>query len=200
MPKTIAVVDEQGRTYEATYPKRAKGLVKKGRARFLSENVICLACPPDMQHDSEEKRMSNSVTIEQIFDQLNKVVESTAFFERALHTLATMTAADIPTDSYAPGDIAGQARAQAVADICRCRETTNQQLIRFYEKMYDDLMYMQGLRRENTPVVVKPIIDERASLPQVPPVPPMPEVPPVPPTPDFTDIPDIPDIPMVPPV
>ena len=191
MPKTIAVVDEQGRTYEATYPKRARGLVKKGRARFLSENVICLACPPDMRHDSEEKRMSTTVTIEQIFEQINKVVESTAFFERAIHTLAAMTSADIPTDSYAPGDIAGQARAQAVADICRCRETTNQQLIRFYEKMYDDLMYMQGLRRENTPVVVKPIIDERAALPEIPPVPPVPPIP---------DIPEMPDIPMVPPV
>ena len=197
MPKTIAVVDEQGRIYEATYPKRARGLVKKGRARFLSENVICLACPPDMQHDSEEKRMSNTVTIEQIFEQINKVVESTAFFERAIHTLAAMTSADIPTDSYAPGDIAGQARAQAVADICRSRETTNQQLLRFYEKMYDDLMYMQGLRRESTPVGVKPFINKSANLPEIPPLPHVPQVPPIP---DIPDVPEMPDIPMVPPV
>ena len=39
--------DEQGNEYEATYPKRAKGLVKNGRARFVGENKICLACPPD---------------------------------------------------------------------------------------------------------------------------------------------------------
>ena len=43
--KNVIVVDEQGNILEATYPKRAKGLVKKGRARFISERMICLACP-----------------------------------------------------------------------------------------------------------------------------------------------------------
>ena len=184
MPKTIAVVDEQGNTYEATYPKRARGLVKKGRARFVSESMICLVRPPQM----EEKRMSNTITLEMILEQLNKIVESTAFFENALQSLINMNSSNVPMSPGAPGDIAGQARAQAVADICRARETTNQQLIRFYEKMYDDLMYMQGLRRENAPVVVKPILDERTELPPIPPVPSVP------------DIPDIPDIPMMPPV
>ena len=55
--KNIIVVDEQGNTLEATYPKRAKGLVKKGRARFISENVICLACPPE---NLEDNAMSNT--------------------------------------------------------------------------------------------------------------------------------------------
>jgi hypothetical protein len=45
----VIVVDERGNEYEATYPKRAKGLVKKGRARFISEDKICLlARPPDV--------------------------------------------------------------------------------------------------------------------------------------------------------
>ena len=129
--------------------------------------------------------MSNAVTIEQIFGQINKIVENSAFFERALQSLTTMTSADIPTDSYAPGDIAGQARAQAVADICRCRETTNQQLIRLYEKMYDDMMYMQGLRREKAPVAVDSLTGEVLRKPQAPAIP---------------DVPELPDIPMVPPV
>lgn len=43
----MIVVDEQGNEYEATYPKRAKGLVKNGRARFVGENKICLARPPE---------------------------------------------------------------------------------------------------------------------------------------------------------
>ena len=54
--KNIQVVDEQGNIYEATYPKRAKGLVKNGRARFINENTICLACPPEIM---EDKKMSN---------------------------------------------------------------------------------------------------------------------------------------------
>ena len=56
MTKNIVVVDEQGNQYEATYPKRAKGLVKNGRARFVDENTICLACPPNME--LEDKEMS----------------------------------------------------------------------------------------------------------------------------------------------
>lgn len=47
MTKNVEVVDEQCNVYGATYPKRAKGLVKNGRARFVDENRICLACPPE---------------------------------------------------------------------------------------------------------------------------------------------------------
>ena len=184
MPKTIAVVDEQGHTYEATYPKRAKGLVKKGRARFVSESMICLVRPPQL----EEKRMSTTITLELILDQLSKVVNNNDFFENALQTLINMTSSATPTDCGAPPDLAGQARAQAVADICRARETTNQQLIRFYEKMYDDMMTMEGLRREQPVFLGKKVFDERREEPSTPDVPPVPE------------IPDMPDIPLVPPV
>ncbi|MCL2352786.1 MAG: hypothetical protein FWC55_09680 [Firmicutes bacterium] len=46
MAKNIAVVDDRRNDYGATYPKRAKSLVKQGRARFLNEHTICLARPP----------------------------------------------------------------------------------------------------------------------------------------------------------
>ncbi len=50
----IKVFDQYGNELESTYPKRANGLVKKGRARFIGENTIVLlettekteACPP----------------------------------------------------------------------------------------------------------------------------------------------------------
>lgn len=58
MTKNIAVIDEQGNKYEATYLKRAKGLVKSGRARFVDEKTICLARPPDK---SEDKTMSENM-------------------------------------------------------------------------------------------------------------------------------------------
>lgn len=70
MPKNIAVVDENGNEYEATYPKRARGLVKKGRARFIDESTICLACPPDnISEDSimtEEKNTYIAANTEDI--------------------------------------------------------------------------------------------------------------------------------------
>ena len=56
--KNIRVVDADGKPLEPTYPKRAKGLVKKGRARYVSEQEICLqACPPN-EH-LEDKNMNS---------------------------------------------------------------------------------------------------------------------------------------------
>ncbi len=49
----IAVLNAANEKIGSTYVKRAKGLVKKGRARFIDENTIVLAdsgippCPPD---------------------------------------------------------------------------------------------------------------------------------------------------------
>ena len=60
MTKNISVVDTQGNIYEATYPKRAKGLVKKGRARFVDETTICLARPP---YHTEDEMMEENNTI-----------------------------------------------------------------------------------------------------------------------------------------
>lgn len=57
--KNILVVDEEGNEYEATWPKRARGLVKNGRARFLSKNKICLACPPWI--DMEDNEMTDII-------------------------------------------------------------------------------------------------------------------------------------------
>ena len=45
--QTILVLDEQGMEIGHTYPKRAKGLVKKCRAEFVSDREIrlCRQCP-----------------------------------------------------------------------------------------------------------------------------------------------------------
>ena len=40
--QTVVVLDEHGEVVGKTYPKRAKGLIKKGRAEALTENVIRL--------------------------------------------------------------------------------------------------------------------------------------------------------------
>ncbi len=61
--KNITVVDEQGNDYEPTYPKRAKGLVKHGRARFVDEHTICLACPP--YNETEEPIMEEQTVLQQ---------------------------------------------------------------------------------------------------------------------------------------
>ena len=121
MPKNISVIDMQGNVYEATWPKRAKGLVKKGRARFVDENTICLACPPD--HMEEQNMSANEMTAElsYIFGKIDEIsAESTLLYE-------TMTG------------LKGMSQAQAMAagNMVEAREHTNQRLIALLDKMLD---------------------------------------------------------------
>ena len=133
MEKNIIVVDEQGNQYEATYPKRAKGLVKNGRARFVDNHTICLACPPDI--DLEDKIMSDNkeISIAYLLDQIEKIAAQTDYFNVAIEKLSKLDYS-APECGSPPDE-----RAKALGDIVRCRETTNQQLIAFYQKLYEDL-------------------------------------------------------------
>ena len=144
--KNIIVIDEQGNEYEATYPKRAKGLVKNGRARFIDENTICLACPPnDRLEDnimSENEEMINvqeetvveakNYNIDYVLQQIEKIASQTDYLNEAITQLSKV-------NSGIPGDIGAQGVSNSLSQIIMCRETTNQRLIAFYEKMYDDL-------------------------------------------------------------
>ena len=140
--KNIVVVDEQGNYYEATYPKRAKGLVKNGRARFINENTICLACPPC---DMEDNNMSNNtenmaaetkptekLTMDYVLEQIEKIATDTEYLQDAISELSK-------TNSGGPGDVGTQEKAHALGEIVTSREQTNQRLLSLYEKMYDDL-------------------------------------------------------------
>ena len=144
--KNIRVVDENGNEYEATYPKRAKGLVKNGRARFLSPDTICLLCPPENEHQTEDRIMSENtsapqeteaqipvLTMEYLLAKIDEIAAQTAYLHDAIEKLGQMKTGN------GPGDVAGEAQAHAIGDVIRCRETTNQQLLKLYEKMYDDL-------------------------------------------------------------
>ena len=140
--KNIIVIDEQGNYYEATYPKRAKGLVKNGRARFIDENTICLACPP---YDMEDNNMSNNtenmametkptekLTMDYVLEQIEKIATETEYLHNAISELSN-------TNSVGPGDVGTQEKAHALGEIVTSREQTNQRLLSLYEKMYDDL-------------------------------------------------------------
>lgn len=158
--KNIIVVDEQGNTYEATYPKRAKGLVKNGRARFVDENKICLACPPDI--DSEDKSMdhfsdmqdmdtreelsraayetqgaqakSPVLSMAYVLTRIDQILNDTAHVHEAIAAIR-----DMPVNEGMNNMAGDTARGEAISHAVQSRETTNQQLIRLLEKMYDDL-------------------------------------------------------------
>lgn len=150
--KNISVIDELGNEYEATYPKRAKGLVKKGRARFVDDNTICLACPPDIMEDTKMSDNKNvnvnenanaaaaeeTVNVGYILRQMAAIQQDNAHIYEAL-TIITRMPQNNSGEPGSPGDIAGQAKARAIADVVKCRETTNQKILEFYEKVYDDI-------------------------------------------------------------
>ena len=145
--KNVIVIDEQGNEYEATYPKRAKGLVKSGRARFVDENKICLACPPNEYLEDKkmtentakttevatvEENVSKTLSIDYVLAQIEKIVDNTAYITEALNSLKDVR-------SGGPGDIGAEGKARGIADVVKCRETTNQQLLAFYTKVFNDL-------------------------------------------------------------
>ena len=165
MEKNVIVVDEQGNEYEATYPKRAKGLVKKGRARFVEENKICLACPPNEY--LEDKEMSentnvntqensveqkNEIGLDYIFAEIKAIREQTEYLNEALRMLEGVK-------SGGPGDVGAEGKANGIASVVKCRETTNQQILRFYEKVYDDLHQREKIQVGEKVALVKSAFD-----------------------------------------
>lgn len=64
--QTVCVLDEQDTVIGYTYPKRARGLVKKSRAAFVSDNTIRLyrQCPTyENMEDIKEMDNTNFITI-----------------------------------------------------------------------------------------------------------------------------------------
>ncbi|MBQ7847152.1 MAG: FlxA-like family protein [Clostridia bacterium] len=64
--QNITVVDEQGTIIGKTFEKRAKGLVKKGRARYLDAHTLCLVACPQNRKNSEEQmnNFNNNIVID----------------------------------------------------------------------------------------------------------------------------------------
>ena len=125
MTKRIQVFDDSGKQYEPTHPKRAKGLVKKGRARFVGGDTICLIAPPD--HDFQEvnpmAERNPTMTIEYVLTQIEKLSAEPAYVREAIEKI----------DNSVPD------KAQALAAVVEAREATNRSVLDFYRQIYADL-------------------------------------------------------------
>ena len=153
MTKNVIVVDEQGNTYEATYPKRAEGLVKNGRARFVDDThtKICLACPPN--ENLEDNKMSENIitnavenknteiTAKYFLDQIEKIRQDSAHIEEALALLKDVK-------SEGPGDIGAEEKAKGIAAVVKAREETIQKLLNFYLSEYKEFLERDEARRD----------------------------------------------------
>lgn len=133
MEKNVLVVDQQGNEYEATWPKRAKGLVKSGRARFIADDKICLTRPPDAKKEGTQMSEQNTIlSTDYLLKQIEKIANDTEYLQKTIDALNSIQSADVP------GDMTGNAKAEALAAVVRSRETTNQQLLSMYMQMLLD--------------------------------------------------------------
>lgn len=144
--KNIIVVDENGTVFESTWLKRANGLVKKGRARWLDEKTICLACPPEQMEDNKMENMKQTeavtepiadskdkpdgLTIEGLLDRMDAIRKDMIAMNELLATIEKIT--------NQGGEDGAGLNAVATSEAFSARETTYQQQFRFLEKIYDD--------------------------------------------------------------
>ena len=145
--KNIIVVDENGTVFESTWLKRANGLVKKGRARWLDEKTICLACPPEqMEDDGMENRLQTEVkterstenenanpggmTVESLLNRMDAVRQEMLSMKELARTMEAIA-------NQGGEDDAGHI-AEATSQAFIARETTCQQQLRFLERIYSD--------------------------------------------------------------
>ncbi len=155
MGKNVIVIDEQGNEYEATYPKRAKGLVKSGRARFVGDNKICLACPPNI--NLEDKKMTENkninatqntseITETEVWAQITRLQESLiSIQETADNILSIDTMGDCVTS---PCKELAVEQIKAIQAVFCEREKTLNSLLDFYKIVYND-MYQSKKNAKN---------------------------------------------------
>ena len=134
MEKNIAVIDAEGNVYEATWPKRARGLVKSGRARFVNQNTICLARPPVYAEgkcmnafiDPEGKNGEAAAAPEQRPNG-GQEIPDTAYVVRKIDEILAGNAE--LRAAIAQMEHLEDTPAEALSHMMEARETTNQRLI-----------------------------------------------------------------------
>ena len=149
MEKNVTVIDEEGKVIGVTYPKRAKGLIKKGRARLVSENTICLACPPDenledieMENITENKAVEKTeeVTLKYVLDKLDEVRKS--FLESEEEQISLICAPnEMDPDTFDPELLPSifQNYYDSITKIKTLSQTTLQQFVGVYANMINEL-------------------------------------------------------------
>lgn len=165
MTKNVNVVDDLGNRYVPTYAKRAKGLVKNGRARWVDENTICLACPPDDMNLEDTKMDKNKInpidgmvvetktaeltaarngmTLMDILERMDKIIAQGAELANVVQQIKDL-----------PVDFNGKGRSEDLVSIYKNREKTNQKMLNMLETMYNDMMGKQERKSSNMAEVI----------------------------------------------
>ena len=129
--KTVIVIDEQGNKLESTYPKRAKGLIKNGRARVVDENTICLVDLPKHIILEENKMNNNNINLEEKKEvKIDLVYIFNKIDEISKMNLELVSNKDLADMSVVPG------AKNPVQCICE----TNNKMIDFLQNIYKELL------------------------------------------------------------
>ncbi len=141
MEKNVIVVDEFGHECGTTYPKRAKGLIKSGRAQSVGANRICLLRPPEKNlEDKQMEQTSSAPTAREIFNQIVKLQSELQNIRDTTELIQTMR----DTNQYNGEDSVEldtqvvEAKINGMVEVFQSREATYQQLLDVYEAMYND--------------------------------------------------------------
>ena len=152
MEKNITVIGENGDILYGTYPKRAKGLVRKGRAHWVSDSAIRLCASGKGRHENkEESTMANNIY--EVFDnQLSKMQEqlrdtgeaaSVPVRCRILDTMEFFRAAEQKDrlitliEKQLSAMQAAMEGEVSVPEDTAARETTRQKMLELMEKLLD---------------------------------------------------------------
>lgn len=164
--KNVVVTDEKGITYEPTYPRRAKGLVKSGRARWVDENTICLispeTCPPssvraeefDITEDITMSENTVNVYDSEILERIDLIITQQDYIEKTIDAIVNFPVNDSPH-----GGFDGQARGEALQKVVEGREETNRAIIRLLDKMYTAAHPETGEKFPYPPVDLQKIVE-----------------------------------------
>ena len=77
----------------------------------------------------------NQVDLSWLLQQIAAIQSDSNYLHTVIQQLAEMGVGE-SGEAGSPGDLMGQAKAVALGDIVRCRETTNQQLLDLYKRIY----------------------------------------------------------------
>jgi hypothetical protein len=191
--KNIRVVDDAGNPLQSTYPKRALGLVKHGRARFIDDQTIQMTRPPDPREKettmhTQEQDHSNTATVpfggrdelpkpqtshareltaNDILQRIDMLIGETAYLRESVDALARIESGGVG-EAGSPGDIGTQAKARAIASVIEQRELTNQKMIALLDRMFDDLSpTMRATKQSRNPdetKLIERLIDQAGEL------------------------------------
>lgn len=128
--KTVIVIDEQGNKLESTYPKRARGLIKNGRARVVDESTICLVNLPKNIILEENKMNNNYINLQ----EKNEVKIDLSYIMNKIDEIIRMNWDLINNQDFANMSVVPETK-NPVQCICE----TNNKMIDFLQDIYKTL-------------------------------------------------------------